>query len=95
MIAFSHSFYFLKNNYSYEDALRQMLSKGGDTDTNAAIVGGLVGARWGLDGIPHEWVVNGIKFDNFRKNYTQLKDVNELEKMIELLLKKSDMITRK
>jgi hypothetical protein len=32
--------------------MRQVLLKGGDTDTNAAIVGGLVGAYWGAEGIP-------------------------------------------
>jgi hypothetical protein len=28
---------------------------GGDTDTTAAIVGAIVGARVGLDGIPQQW----------------------------------------
>jgi hypothetical protein len=35
-----------------EKALRQVLLLGGDTDTNAAIVGGLMGAYWGAEGIP-------------------------------------------
>lgn len=37
---------------AFEAALRQVLSGGGDTDTNACIVGGLVGARVGIAGIP-------------------------------------------
>jgi hypothetical protein len=36
----------------FEEALRQVLLLGGDTDTNAAIVGGLLGAYWGAEGIP-------------------------------------------
>lgn len=37
------AFYFLRNpNISYEDAIHMTLMKGGDTDTNAAIVGGMV-----------------------------------------------------
>jgi ADP-ribosylglycohydrolase len=37
--------YFLRNSdIGYEDAIKITLMKGGDTDTNAAIVGGLVGA---------------------------------------------------
>ena len=37
--------YFLRHpEISYEDAIRTTLMKGGDTDTNAAIVGGIVGA---------------------------------------------------
>ena len=39
------AFYFLRNpTISYEDAIRMTLQKGGDTDTNACIVGGMVGA---------------------------------------------------
>jgi ADP-ribosylglycohydrolase len=33
---------------SYQEAMTDILLKGGDTDTNAAIVGGLLGARDGL-----------------------------------------------
>jgi ADP-ribosyl-[dinitrogen reductase] hydrolase len=38
------AFHFLRQTTSFEDAIRQTLMKGGDTDTNAAIVGGMVGA---------------------------------------------------
>ncbi len=42
--AFTLAFYFMQNpEIGFEEALRQTLLKGGDTDTNAAIVGGLVG----------------------------------------------------
>lgn len=42
-IAFTMAFYFLRRPFlSYEDAIRMVLMKGGDTDTNACIVGGLV-----------------------------------------------------
>ena len=94
MIAFSYSFFYLMNNYTFEDAIRNMLIKGGDTDTNAAIVGGLVGARWGVDRIPKQWINKGIRFDNFRQDYTQLEDVNELEKMIETLIDKANSISK-
>ena len=41
---FTMAFYFLQNpEIKFEEALRLTLLKGGDTDTNAAIVGGLVG----------------------------------------------------
>ena len=43
-IAFIWAFYYLKNNWTYMDALRDILLRGGDTDTNAAIVCGLLGA---------------------------------------------------
>jgi ADP-ribosylglycohydrolase len=42
---FVMAMYFLRNSdIEFEDAIKQTLMKGGDTDTNAAIVGGLVGA---------------------------------------------------
>ena len=42
---------FVNKQTSYKDALRDILLRGGDTDTNAAIVGGLLGAADGIDGI--------------------------------------------
>ncbi len=51
-IAFTHAFLHLARGSSYEDALRATLAGAGDTDTNACIVGGLVGARWGASAIP-------------------------------------------
>jgi ADP-ribosylglycohydrolase len=49
---FVHAFRHLKNGTSYLDAIFETLSGGGDTDTNACIVGGLIGAYHGEDGIP-------------------------------------------
>jgi ADP-ribosylglycohydrolase len=40
----------------FVDALGQTISVGGDCDTNAAIVGGIVALSAGRDGIPAEWV---------------------------------------
>lgn len=51
-IAFTHAFRHLASGTPYVDALREMLAGGGDTDTNACIVGGLLGARWGASAIP-------------------------------------------
>ena len=45
---------------SYRDTIVRALSYGNDTDTTAAIAGGLAGIRWGFDetsgGIPAEWL---------------------------------------
>ena len=60
-IAFQWSFYYLFSKTSYEAAMQDILSKGGDTDTNAAIVGGLLGAK-GIDKIPPEWVGKVMDF---------------------------------
>lgn len=53
-IAFTHAFHHLLRATSFAGALEQVLGAGGDTDTNACIVGALVGARVGISGIaPH------------------------------------------
>jgi len=49
---FVHAFRRLKNKTSYINAIFETLIGGGDTDTNACIVGGLVGAYYGEEGIP-------------------------------------------
>ncbi len=49
---FSNCCRHLRLQSSYEEAISNVLSMGGDTDTNAAIVGGLVGALHGHFGIP-------------------------------------------
>jgi ADP-ribosyl-[dinitrogen reductase] hydrolase len=36
--------------------LIDIVSCGGDTDTTAAILGGIIGAHVGPDGVPHEWL---------------------------------------
>ncbi|DBA80145.1 TPA: hypothetical protein ACH3X2_007620 [Trebouxia sp. C0005] len=49
---FTYAFRHLRLQSSYEEAISDVLSMGGDTDTNAAIVGGLMGALHGASGIP-------------------------------------------
>jgi len=51
-IAFVHAFRHLHRGTSYLEAIRSVLAIGGDTDTNACIVGGMVGASVGVEGIP-------------------------------------------
>jgi ADP-ribosylglycohydrolase len=41
---------------SYREVIERSIRYGHDTDTTAAIAGGLAGIRFGLDGIPGEWV---------------------------------------
>ena len=39
----------------FESGLRRVVEAGGDTDTNGAIVGAVLGARFGLAAIPERW----------------------------------------
>jgi ADP-ribosylglycohydrolase len=41
------AFYYLKHEYQFEDAIRDIIKRGGDTVSNASIVGGLMGAAHG------------------------------------------------
>ena len=40
----------------FRDTIQRAVAYGNDTDTTAAIAGGLAGIRWGISGIPHEWL---------------------------------------
>lgn len=40
----------------FEEALVQVMGAGGDTDTNGAVAGAVLGARYGASAIPQRWV---------------------------------------
>ncbi|MEU2857074.1 ADP-ribosylglycohydrolase family protein [Streptomyces mirabilis] len=46
----------VRSTGSYEDAVRAAVDLGGDTDTVAAVTGGLAGAVHGVGGIPEPWM---------------------------------------
>ena len=50
------AFYHLHKCSSFKDAIIDTVQRGGDTDTNAAIVGAIMAAKWGLKGIPEKWL---------------------------------------
>lgn len=52
---FVYAFRGLRRRLQYREGLAEVLLQGGDTDTNAAIVGGMLGALHGaVNGIPQE-----------------------------------------
>ncbi len=55
-LAFSNALYRLLHAHSFEEALVETVGAGGDTDTNAAITGSLLGAVYGRSAIPARWV---------------------------------------
>ena len=50
------AFWFVTHDRSLEETLIYLASAGGDTDTNAAVAGGLLGARYGEVALPPRWV---------------------------------------
>ncbi len=55
-VAFRLAFWHLSHTASWRDALVDVTSRGGDADTNGAIVGALLGARDGVHAIPVAWI---------------------------------------
>jgi ADP-ribosyl-[dinitrogen reductase] hydrolase len=55
LIAFGNALYRLLRATTLEEALVQTVMCGGDTDTNAAIAGALLGAVYGRDAVPERW----------------------------------------
>ncbi|MFD7770733.1 ADP-ribosylglycohydrolase family protein [Streptomyces sp. NPDC059787] len=45
----------VRTTTGYEDAVRAAIDLGGDTDTVAAVTGGLAGAVYGVDAVPARW----------------------------------------
>ena len=40
---------------SYREGTLKIVLSGGDADTNAAVAGAILGAKFGIDQIPEEW----------------------------------------
>ncbi|MFP7366396.1 ADP-ribosylglycohydrolase family protein [Corynebacterium callunae] len=55
-IAFHNALFELANGESFEESLVRTVGRGGDTDTNAAIAGALLGGIYGLSAMNREWV---------------------------------------
>jgi ADP-ribosyl-[dinitrogen reductase] hydrolase len=55
LIALQNAFYQLLHASSLEEGIMQSVMAGGDTDTNAAIAGALLGAVYGREAVPWSW----------------------------------------
>ena len=56
LVALQNAFFHLLHASDFEAALLATVAAGGDTDTNAAIAGALLGAALGMESIPPRWV---------------------------------------
>ncbi len=56
LIALQNAFYQLLHASSLEEGVVDTVRRGGDTDTNGAIAGALLGTCWGLEAIPPQWL---------------------------------------
>jgi ADP-ribosylglycohydrolase len=58
------SIWFFLNNDSYKETILSIINLGHDTDTSAAIAGGLAGLYYGQEGIPEEWIASIARLDD-------------------------------
>lgn len=56
LIAFRNALWQLLHAPSMQEGVTDTVMRGGDTDTNAAIAGALLGAVYGRDAIPAQWI---------------------------------------
>jgi ADP-ribosylglycohydrolase len=87
-IAFQNAFYHLRKETPFKEAIIQTIRNGGDTDTNAAICGALMGAFWGIDAIPHKWLETVMNCESDRPLKYKTNNILEIAK--KLLTKKDD-----
>jgi ADP-ribosyl-[dinitrogen reductase] hydrolase len=60
-----------------ETELHRVVSLGGDTDTNAAVAGALLGARDGVGGLPSQWLHRLVDRDAIRREADALVGLAE------------------
>ncbi|MCP5424552.1 MAG: ADP-ribosylglycohydrolase family protein [Gammaproteobacteria bacterium] len=90
-IAFAHAFRHLLLGSDYVSALKETLAGGGDTDTNACIVGGLIGAACGVSQIPDEMLQPVLSCDTRQGAYERpdFLSAGQLPALVEALLVQS------
>lgn len=84
-IAFRNALYHLRLGSSFEHAILDTIRRGGDTDTNAAICGALMGAYYGVGIIPRKWLnpVISCKSDRPLK-YKTNNILNQAKNLVDL-----------
>lgn len=68
-VALSYAINYLLLNVNYENAIKDMLLQGGDTDTNCCIIGGLLGCAYGLSSIPEKLYKTVLEWTPYKGGY--------------------------
>lgn len=76
-------FWCFLNSKDYNETVLKLVNLGGNTDTIAAITGGLLGIHYGIEKINEDWKKNLIKYDYIVKLCDQF--YNELYKILKEL----------
>lgn len=59
----------------FRSAIQMLIAAGGDTDTNCAVAGALLGSRLGYDSLPEEWVQGLLRRNELADKARQLTEL--------------------
>ena len=82
-IAFQSAYYWLLHAQDFPGALCSVVNNLGDPDTNGAIVGALLGAVYGIGGIPRDWQQEVLKHPGHVSRYSAARGMDMLTDLIE------------
>lgn len=63
----------MKHAASFQDGLLAIIHEGGDADTNGAVAGACLGARFGLSHIPQQWVNALLRKEELQERLRRLE----------------------
>ena len=75
LIIFETSIWILLTTNSYYEAIIKAINLGGDTDTTAAITGGLAGCLYGFESIPDRWLEPILQKEAFMEQGKKLYEL--------------------
>jgi hypothetical protein len=93
-VALQNTFYELLNTDGFEQSMMNILSRGGDTDTNCAIAGALLGAVYGFHAIPLDWweTVLSAPTETRQQQYPEVETADLIDLALFLLDKKNHIL---
>jgi len=78
------AFYVLYDAKSYEEGMKTIIKLGGDTDTNCAIGGAFLGAKFGYNKIPKRWL-KALLESKYDRPKEFMIDSNRIDKFLTML----------
>lgn len=87
-VALQNTFFEFLHGTSYEKSMIDIIKRGGDTDTNCAIAGGLLGAFYGIEKIDDRWLTTIKKTEVRRYERHPYLSPKMIEKNIDKILQK-------
>lgn len=85
LLALQNAFFELLHAESFEEGVVRTVGAGGDTDTNAAIAGALLGAVHGVQAVPSQWLDSILRCRTPRPRVYWPVDVLELAESLVML----------